>query len=98
MLKTISTFHYQPKPINDTLSYQVFDQFISALDPDRLLFSAEEIADLLKYRLSLDEELDKGDCKFIERITDLYERRIYYTDSLLESFRKFEFSLEREES
>lgn len=61
----IQSEHIQPKPIDDSLSVFVFDSFIDAIDPSRIVLLKSEYESLsLKYRLHLDDLIRENDCSF----------------------------------
>jgi carboxyl-terminal processing protease len=65
--------HYRPKPIDDSLSVFVFDQFIDLLDQDRNLLTKPEYQSLRLYRNALDDALLSGNCAFLDGIAATYK-------------------------
>jgi len=77
--------HYRPKPIDDSLSVFVFNQFIDLLDPDRNLLTKDEYQALQRYRTSLDEALLSGNCAFLDGIASTYKKALERKRGILES-------------
>jgi carboxyl-terminal processing protease len=50
LIKTIQKYHYKPRPVDDSLSSLIFDQFLKALDPYGCFFTKEIVKDLEHYR------------------------------------------------
>src|SRR6056297_1385878 len=46
----ISGYHYHRDDLDDNLSGRIFDQYLRLLDPNRVYFTAADIADLERYR------------------------------------------------
>lgn len=94
--RMVEKFHIQPRPLNDELSDNLFNQFIKAADPDRLIFSANDINDLaLVYRNALDEEIIYQKTTFLKKIALVWQKGIRQNDSLLQFIcrKPFDFSL-----
>jgi carboxyl-terminal processing protease len=64
--------HYQPKPVDDSLSVFVFDTFIDDLDGNRNLFTKIEYEKLCKHRLLLDNFILQNDCDFMNDFVSMY--------------------------
>jgi carboxyl-terminal processing protease len=70
--------HYNPKPVNDSLSAYVFDNILNELDPSRNIFLKSQYDALAnKYRYNLDNLIVNKDCSFISTI------KLVYKDDLL---------------
>ncbi len=68
----IQSEHYQPKPIDDSLSVFVFDRFIDELDPSRNIFLKSEYHILSqKYRLNIDNLIQDKNCTFLSDISKI---------------------------
>jgi len=85
----IQAEHIRPKPVNDSLSFFVFDNLMNELDPSRnILFKTEydELAD--KYRTNLDDLILSDHCDFLADITDKYKNGLLRTKAVLEKIQK----------
>ena len=94
----ISGYHYHRQDLDQDMSERIFDQYLRLLDPNRLYFTAEDIADLERYRPFLSDALKSAD---LEPAFDMFERyqrrvaqRIEHARSLLED--GFDFSVDEE--
>jgi len=65
--------HYNPKPVDDSLSVYVFDTFIDGLDGNRNLFTKLEYEKLCKHRLNLDNYILQNDCSFMNDFVSMYQ-------------------------
>ncbi len=65
--------HFQPKPIDDSLSVFVFDNLMDDLDKGRNIFSKNEFETLSKHRLLLDNYISQKQCNFIDEFISLYK-------------------------
>ena len=54
--EVLSRFHYKATPLDEALSAKVFDQYLKALDSERLLFLQEDIDRLAAWRTRLGED------------------------------------------
>ncbi|CAM2987806.1 S41 family peptidase [Flavobacterium frigoris] len=84
----IQSEHIQPKPIDDSLSIFVFDNFIDALDPSRNILLKSEYEVLShKYRLELDDLIHANDCSFLSDIVTVYKAALMRNRVILEKMK-----------
>ncbi|WP_339847370.1 carboxy terminal-processing peptidase [uncultured Halopseudomonas sp.] len=80
--------HYNKLRLNDELSSDIFDSYVKALDPQRSLFTAADIAIFERYRYSLDNLLPAGDLSvgfaIYKRQMDRLDQRLAYAQQLLD--------------
>ena len=81
--RVIEREHYNPRPVDDQFSAELFDRFIHRLDEDKLLFVADDIKQLSAYRLKLDDELNGGQWNFLDKLLPLYKLRLKRADSII---------------
>ena len=75
--------HYVDMQVNDSLSSDMFDNYLEALDPGRYYFLASDIAEFEAYRFELDNALRRGDLIPAYRMFNrLQQRLIERTDYL----------------
>ena len=75
--------HYVDMQVNDSLSSDMFDNYLEALDPGRYYFLASDIAEFEAYRFQLDNALRRGDLLPAYRMFNrLQQRLIERTDYL----------------
>ena len=91
--EVLSRFHYKPVALDDALSTKVFDQYLKALDSEKLYFLQSDIDHLGVDRTRLDDAILTEDLRAPFAIFNLYERRLAermtYSRGLLRS--GFEF-------
>ncbi len=80
--------HYNKLRLNDELSSEIFDNYVKALDPQRSLFTAADIAIFERYRYKLDNLLPAGDLSvgfaMYKRQMDRLDQRLAYAQELLD--------------
>ena len=67
--------HFVKKGLDDEVSSQTFDNYLEFLDPRRLHFLADDIAEFENYRHRLDDALNEGDVEPAFAIYNRYRRR-----------------------
>tara|TARA_Y100000782_G_scaffold112712_1_gene143597 strand:- start:28266 stop:30395 length:2130 start_codon:yes stop_codon:yes gene_type:complete len=89
--------HYNRIPLDDTLSSQIFDQYLKDLDPSRSYFYKSDIDEFEKYRLTLDDSIKNGDLDsaflIFNRFEERLEGRLGFTIDELETGKEFDFSI-----
>lgn len=79
--------HYNRIRLNDELSSEIFDTYLRQLDPQRSLFTAQDIKDFETYRYKLDDLLLGGDLSvgFAMHTQQIHrvDQRILYARQLL---------------
>lgn len=76
--------HFQPKPVDDSLSVFVFDKFIDDLDSNRNLFTKVEYEKLRKHRLLLDNYIAENNCSFMNDFVSTYKLALERKKSVIE--------------
>lgn len=71
----LSRFHYKAVPLDDSLSSKMFDQYLKALDPEKLYFLQSDIDRLAVEKTRLDDAILDEDLRAPFEIFNLYERR-----------------------
>ena len=83
----LSNYHYRKIPVNDSLSSKIFDAYIKNLDPNKVFFLAADVAEMEKYRLTIDEQLNMGDLTSAFQMYNRYQKRMLeryaYIDQLM---------------
>lgn len=67
--------HYKEVDLDDALSSKIFDRYVRALDLNRNVFLASDVASLEKYRLSFDDAIQKGNLSVAYKIYQLNLKR-----------------------
>ena len=94
----LSRFHYKAVPIDNALSAKVFDQYLKALDPERLYFLQSDIDRLAVDRTLLDDAILAEDLRAPFEIFNLYEHRLAERLTYARSLLHKGFDFERDES
>lgn len=94
----LSKYHYRKVPLNDSLSSVILDNYIEALDNNKLYFLASDIKNFEQYRHTLDDDLKSGNlvpAYFIFNVfKKKFEERNEYINKLLE--KEFDYSIEED--
>jgi carboxyl-terminal processing protease len=72
----IEANHISHKPIDDSTSTKLFDEFIKQLDPQKLYFQQSDIDQYSKYRLELDDLIKAGNLDFAINIFETHRNRL----------------------
>lgn len=72
----IEANHISHKPIDDSTSTKLFDEFIKQLDPQKLYFLQSDIDQYSKYRLELDDLIKAGNLDFAINVFDTHRSRL----------------------
>ena len=91
-------YHVQPRPVNRVFSSDLYMEMILALDADKIYFNREDILHLSSYQFTLDIQLLNLKDDFLKQLIIIYTKRINQTDSILETFSKTRFDLNRKET
>jgi carboxyl-terminal processing protease len=90
--------HYQKKEVDDSLSSQLLDQFISRLDFNRLYFLKSDIDTFERFRFMLDDYLNAGHVKPFYEIFRIYQKRFATRLQYIFNRLQTEFDYTREET
>ncbi len=72
----LGRYHYQPRPINDELSQQMFADYLENLDPAKSYFMAADIDYFRRNENRLDDFLRRDDASPAFEIFNLYRQRV----------------------
>ena len=76
----LNQHHYSKVKIDDSLSNQIFDEYINSYDSYHIYFTQEDIDSFEKYRYQLDDLLLNGDINFAYEIYSVFKER--FTDRM----------------
>ncbi|MEO8066241.1 MAG: carboxy terminal-processing peptidase [Flavobacteriales bacterium] len=74
VIRALAENHYSPRALDDAFSKDVFNTYIDALDPSKLMLSEQDIASLAGQRDSIDDQLKEGSQHFVQRCEDVFGR------------------------
>lgn len=92
-------YHMTSKPLDDELSNQIFDKYLSFLDPKRSHLLATDVSEFEKYRDRLDDALEQGDLAPAFEIYNRFHRRAlerieHDVAALQRGIEQFDFAVE----
>lgn len=94
----LTRYHYKKKWLNDSISSEIFDNYLDALDPNKANFLQSDIDYLSKYRYELDDDIMEGNLDFAFQVFGIYRERslerLDYLDILFSE--EFDWSVEEE--
>lgn len=96
--KLIQEQHYRPKPVDDSLSVYVFNEFLKSLDEDNRIFIEPEIENFKKNSLKIDDFILSNNCAFLDEIYTTYSKAIDRYDFIIASLKKEPFAFSSEEN
>ena len=67
--------HYLRKPLDDSASAEVFENYLNSLDSGRAYFLLADVEEFEKYRYTLDDALKRGDLDAAYEIFNRYQTR-----------------------
>lgn len=89
VVEMMQTQHFRKMPLDDALSSMLLDNYLKALDPNRMIFLQSDIDEFnTKYRNTLDDDLDSGKLTSAEAIYQRYYER--FASRLLWASQKIE--------
>src|SRR5688572_8837191 len=86
--RLIELNHFSPRPVNDSFSVALFETILNEADPRRLLFTAPEYTQLVRYKTRLDDELNGKDWAFFDLFSSLYNKALTRADSIVTNLLK----------
>ncbi|MBN2426059.1 MAG: carboxy terminal-processing peptidase [Calditrichaceae bacterium] len=96
VMKILSNSHYQKKPIDDSLSAQMFEEYLSTLDYNRIYFLLSDIKEFEQYKYQLDDYLKAGNASpafdIFNRFQTRFAERQEFIFSLLQ--KEFDYSID----
>jgi carboxyl-terminal processing protease len=96
--QVLSRYHYKAVALDDALSARIFDQYLKALDPEKVYFLQSDIDRLAIDRTLLDDAILTEDLRTPFEIFNLYEHRVAERLTYARSLLKNGFDLGRDES
>lgn len=84
----IQTQHYQPKPIDDSLSVYVFNTLIEKFDAPRFILTESEFNSLSQHKFKIDDYILERNCSFIQDFERVLQKGITRKIKMIESIEK----------
>lgn len=73
--EVLSRYHYKALPLDESLSNKIFDQYLKALDPEKLFYTQADVDQLADARTKLGVDMKNGDIGRPFAIFNLYVKR-----------------------
>jgi carboxyl-terminal processing protease len=91
LVQGLTSFHFQPHEINDSLSEKIFASYLKFIDYNKKFLVQADVDKLSKYKYSVDDDIRNGTFVFFDQTVTLIGERIlevegYYTDILSRPF------------
>jgi carboxyl-terminal processing protease len=93
----LTRYHYKVMPLDDSMSAQIFNRYLKALDPEKLFFVQADIDHFSNARTKLDDAIFNEDLRIPFAIFNLYERRFVDRLSYARGLLKSGFKLNQKE-
>ena len=94
----MSRYHYKHVPLDDILSARIFDNYLKALDGEKIFFLQSDIDQFASARTKLDDAITKEDLSVPFSIFNLYQQRINERFTYAHSLLKKGFDFRKNES
>ncbi len=85
-------FHFQPRPLNDRFSADLFTKFFNDLDGEKIFFTAADFNSFQKYKYQLDDEIRQMQPQFLQAFSALYETRLTQVQGMIDDICKTPFN------
>ncbi len=95
--RSVEEGHFNPVAIDDEYSKKVYNLFIEQLDPLKRFFTEEDMAEMKKYELQLDNEFKDYNTNFFELAYHILQKRLQQIEDFYPDILKQPFSFEEEE-
>lgn len=94
----LGQWHYNPKPIDDSLSVSVFNEYLKTLDFGKRYYTKADSALLEKYRYDVDNQILAGDTAFFHSATSIFKERMALVSGALDSLMAIPMDFSAKES
>ena len=91
---TLSYLHYNPKPINDAYSQDVYDKYFESVDASKRYFLQSDMDEFKKHNTKLDDYLNNGNLVFYKLTIDRLYQRVDEIDKMTQDILSKPISLE----
>jgi carboxyl-terminal processing protease len=76
MVSGIESEHFDPIPVNDTLSNRIYTLYLKRLNGDKLYFTQEDIDKFKPYQYKLDSAINQGTFEFYDLVNKVWNKRL----------------------
>ena len=96
--RLLSKNHYRQQELDVNLSRQLFDEYLDELDPGKVYFTQEDVAEFAKDRDTLCRRLENGDSSFAFKVYDVFRKRVNEFRAFAEKRLREPFDFTQDES
>jgi len=75
MVSGIESEHFDPIPVNDSLSDRIYKLYLKRLNSDKLYFTQEDIDKFKPYEYTLDTAINQGTFEFYDLVNKTWDKR-----------------------
>jgi carboxyl-terminal processing protease len=93
----LQQIHYAPKKLDDQFSTQVFTAYLQQLDGGKRFFLKEDLHQLKKYELQLDDEMKGRVVRFYKVVNITFKQRLKEAEVMVEEILKQPFKFTQQE-
>ncbi|MFK7749818.1 MAG: carboxy terminal-processing peptidase [Kordia sp.] len=94
----LGRWHFDPQDINDDFSENVYDDFISGVDPMKRYFLASDIEEFSKYKDKIDDEIKKPGVQFFSLVHERLMKRMAESKTFQEELLENPFDFTKNET
>lgn len=98
IISGLTNMHYQPKPIDDKFSKEVYKLYLDRIDNGRRFFTQEDISKLSKYETLIDDETNNASYEFFDVSVQLLEKQLATTKKFYQEILAQPFEFSKDES
>lgn len=96
--RLVKKYHYAPKQLDDNLSNEILENFISYVDADGFYLLQSDIDELQEFKTTIDNEIEGKTTVFFKKMAHLFRVRLIAVDSLIDVLSKESFDFDIKES
>jgi len=97
VMSAIKQGHFSPRPVDDSFSNAVYNKTLDNLDYERKLFTQQDIDQIKDEQFHIDDELNKGEVTFFDRLNKLFTLAIDRADKIQQEELKQPFNFSTDE-
>ncbi len=76
MVSGIEAEHYEPIPINDSLSDRIYKLYLRRLNWEKLYFTQEDMDRFKPYEFTIDSAIEQGTFEFYDLVNKVFDKRL----------------------
>ncbi|MDR0815127.1 MAG: carboxy terminal-processing peptidase [Bacteroidales bacterium] len=97
-MQLLKTHHFDPPQIDDRFSEKVFSAYLKALDPYKQYLTKEDIAEMDKYKLLIDNQISNNTYELYDLSILLWDKRFSETQSFYRDILSQPFDFNQDET